>query len=109
MMILAEPRLFFSLSSPFGYTSQTLASSARRSTATLFFTIFRSRRSSQVRLDLLDNETAVGSPLRAVAFHIMWVILAPLFLAVAALLSIEGIFNELFTMVVCTPAALTIS
>jgi hypothetical protein len=39
----------------------------------------------------------------------MRVFLAPLFLAVAALLSIKGIFNELFPMVVSTPAALTIS
>jgi hypothetical protein len=39
----------------------------------------------------------------------MTVILTPLFLAIAALLSIKGIFNELLPMVGCAPAALTIS
>jgi hypothetical protein len=39
----------------------------------------------------------------------MGVILAPFFLAVAALLSIKGIFNELLPMVVCAPAALATS
>ena len=107
MMILAEPRLFFS-SSPFGDTSQMLASSARRSTATLFFTIFRSRRSSRREVGPLSTETVVSSPLCQIALHIKRIILAPLFLAVAALLSIKGIFNELVPMVVCAPAALTI-
>jgi hypothetical protein len=37
------------------------------------------------------------------------VFLAPLLLTVAALLSINGTFNEFFPMVVCAAAALTIS
>jgi hypothetical protein len=56
----------------------------------------------------LSTGTVVSPPLCPIAFHIIRIIFAPLFLAVAALLSIKGIFNELLPMVGCAAAALTI-
>jgi len=56
----------------------------------------------------LDLETGLSSPLCPIAFHIIRIIFAPLFLAIAALLSIKGIFNELLPMVGRAAAALTI-
>jgi hypothetical protein len=57
----------------------------------------------------LRIKTVTGSPVCPIALHVVGVFLAPLLLTVAALLSINGIFNELFPMVVCAAAALAIS
>jgi hypothetical protein len=58
---------------------------------------------------LLSIKKVTGPPVRPIALHIVGVFVTPLLLTVAALLSIKGIFDELFPMVIRAAATLTIS